>query len=154
MRTCRLYAEPVSRSDDERAPRMIGLIIDGMATGVSSPVLIGRAPELGRLRAVLALARDGQSSTTIVAGEAGVGKTRLTAEFVTLAREGGAVVLKGGCIDVGEGALPYAPVIDAMRGLARHTDPGELEAVLGDGRSDLARLIPDLGPIRQEPNSK
>jgi len=48
---------------------MIGLIIDGMATGVSSPILIGRAPELGRLRAALGRARDGQSSTTVVAGD-------------------------------------------------------------------------------------
>src|ERR671931_1840285 len=98
---------------------MVELIIDGMAVRVASPILIGRSVELGRLRAALDLARAGRSSATLIAGEAGVGKTRLVTEFTEIAGRDGAVVLLGGCIDLGDGALPYAPVVEALRRLVR-----------------------------------
>ncbi|HEX7195471.1 MAG TPA: AAA family ATPase, partial [Candidatus Limnocylindria bacterium] len=124
-----------------------------MSVRVSSPVLIGRATELARLKDALRLAHDGRSSSMVVAGEAGVGKTRLLAAFTELAEAEGAVVLAGGCIDLGEGAMPYAPVAEALRGLVRRADPERLDAVFGPGRSELARLVPDLGPVAEETTS-
>ena len=121
-----------------------------MAARVSSPILIGRSAEFVRLRAAFELAVDGQSGATLVAGEAGVGKTRLVTEFAELARAEGAEILQGGCILLGEGALPYAPVVEAFRGLIRRTSPEELDALLGPGRAELARLVPDLGPVSEE----
>ena len=132
---------------------MIDLIIGDMAVRVSSPVLVGRSEELGRLRAGLELARGGRSSATLVAGEAGVGKTRLITEFTEVAQRDGAVVLLGGCIDLGDGGLPYAPVIEALRGLVRRTGAEELDAMFGPGRSELARLVPDLGPTTGDATS-
>jgi DNA-binding NarL/FixJ family response regulator/tetratricopeptide (TPR) repeat protein len=129
---------------------MVDLIIEGMPVRVSSPILIGRSGELARLRAGLALARQGRTSATLIAGEAGVGKTRLVAEFSEMALADGAVVLLGGCIDLGDGALPYAPVIEALRGLVRRADGDEIASVFGQGRSELARLVPDLGPVAEE----
>lgn len=126
---------------------MAGTIIDAMASRVSSPVLVGRSDELGRLRAALELSFEGRSSATLIAGEAGVGKTRLVSEFSDLARGTGALVLAGGCVPLGDGALPYAPVVEALRGLVRRVGPEGLETVLGEGRSELARLVPDLGPV-------
>src|SRR6476646_1336393 len=126
---------------------MTGVIIDPMAVRVSSPVLIGRSGEIGRLRASLQAAHEGRSSATLLAGEAGVGKTRVVAEIAAIAQSEGAIVLLGGCIDLGEGSMPYAPVAEALRGLVRRTDPEELEVVLGQGRAELARLVPDLGPV-------
>ena len=131
------------------AGRMTGAIIAGMSARVSSPVFIGRLDELEVLRAALRRAVDGQSGATLLAGEAGVGKTRLVSEFAELARTEGAEVLQGGCILLGDGALPYAPVIEAMRGLVRRTDAADAEAVFGQGRSELARLVPDLGPVAE-----
>ncbi len=125
---------------------MASPIIAGMAPHVSSPVLIGRAPELDRLRAALRQAGNGQGSATLIAGEAGVGKTRLISELVRLSEAEGATVVLGGCVVLGDGALPYAPIAEALRRLVRRTDPGDLESVLGPGRSELARLVPDLGP--------
>src|SRR5688572_17405161 len=119
---------------------MTGPIIDRMSVRLSSPVLIGRATELARLKSALGLAHHGQSSATVVAGEAGVGKTRLLAAFTEVAEAEGAVVLAGGCIDLGEGAMPYAPVAEALRGLVRRADREQLDAVFGPGRSELARL--------------
>jgi len=81
----------------------------------------------------------------IVAGEAGVGKTRLMAELSGHARQIGAITLAGGCLDVGDGVLAYAPVVEAMRSLAGALDEDELERVLGSSRDELARLVPELG---------
>jgi len=53
-------------------------------------------------------------------------------------------VLRGGCVPLGEEGLPFAPVTQALRGLARDLDPAELEAVAGPAGADLARLVPDL----------
>ena len=122
-----------------------GPIIEAMAVRVSSPVLIGRSEESARLHAALEHARHGHSSATVIAGEAGVGKTRLVSDFALDAQLDGVVVMLGGCIDLGEGGLPYAPVVEALRGLARRADPDELESLLGPGRAELARLVPDLG---------
>ena len=58
----------------------------------------------------------------------------------------GAVALAGGCLDAGEGVLAYAPMVEALRPLARILDPDELERVLGGARGDLARLVPELDP--------
>src|SRR5215208_5993543 len=112
-------------------------MMEGMSVRVSSPVLIGRADEIGRLRAALRLAAQGQSNATLVAGEAGVGKTRLVTEFAEIARAEGAAVLQGGSILLGDGALPYAPVVEALRGLIRRMAPADLEAVVGQGRAEL-----------------
>src|SRR5690348_10733341 len=108
-----------------------GLIIDRMVVRVSSPVLIGRADELDRLRELVAGIRSGTSRSVAVAGEAGVGKTRLVTEFAEIARDEGCIVLIGGCVELGDGALPYAPVVEALRGLVRRGDIDDVDAILG-----------------------
>src|SRR5829696_7426332 len=113
---------------------------------VSSPVLVGRDAEVAQLRAALERAAAGQPAIVVVAGEAGVGKTRLVAELLRTADGLGAVALTGGCLDVGEGVLAYAPMVEALRPLAAAMDPDELERVLGGARAKLARLVPELSP--------
>ena len=51
--------------------------------------LVGRAGELGELEGALAAARAGCGAAVLVAGEAGIGKTRLAAELARRAREAG-----------------------------------------------------------------
>jgi DNA-binding CsgD family transcriptional regulator len=129
---------------------MVASIMDRMAIRVSSPIFIGRTEELLRLNANLQLAVRGRSNTTLIAGEAGVGKTRLVSELTSLARATGSLVLIGGCIVLGDGPLPFAPVTEAIRGLIRQTDPDELASVIGPSGTELARLVPDLGPSAEE----
>jgi hypothetical protein len=109
---------------------MIGCV----AERVSSPVLVGRDAEAAQLRAALARAAAGEPAIVVVAGEAGVGKSRLVAELLRHAGESGAVTLTGGCLNVGEGVLAYAPMVEALRPLAHVLDPEELERVLGGAR--------------------
>ncbi|WP_327587600.1 AAA family ATPase [Nonomuraea sp. NBC_00507] len=120
-------------------------MIEPMAERLSSPVFVGRVAEITRLAAALERAVAGEPSTVMVAGEAGVGKTRLLAELIGQAREAGAVTLVGGCLDVGDGVLAYAPVVEAARSLGGMLDAEELGRVLGGSRAELARLVPELG---------
>jgi ATP/maltotriose-dependent transcriptional regulator MalT len=106
---------------------------------------VGRIAELERLDAALGRAAGGEPGTVLLGGEAGVGKSRLVAEFARRARASGSRVLGGWCIQVGEEALPYAPFSDALRPLVHTLDPAALEEVVGDWRPELARLLPDLG---------
>jgi DNA-binding CsgD family transcriptional regulator/tetratricopeptide (TPR) repeat protein len=120
-------------------------MIGDVVRRVSSPVLVGRDGELAQLEAVLGRAASGQPAIVLVAGEAGVGKTRLIAELLDHAAQTGAVTLGGGCLDVGEGVLAYAPMVEALRTLARGMDPDELERALDGARGELSRLVPELG---------
>ena len=123
-----------------------------MPLRVSSPVLVGRADELKWLSAALAEARDGRPAVALVAGEAGVGKTRLVEELIREASEAGARVLVGGCVELGGEGFPFAPVVDALRTLAADLTPDRLDEVLGSARDDLSRLLPELSttPARSE----
>jgi hypothetical protein len=115
-----------------------------MGQRVSCPVLVGRGAEVARLRAAIERAAVGQPATVLVAGEAGIGKTRLVTEALGHAAGLGVMALAGGCLDVGEGVLAYAPMVEALRPLAGLLGPGELERVLGGAGGELARLIPAL----------
>ena len=56
-------------------------------------------------------------------------------------------MLTGACLRIGDGGLPFAPFVAALRELVRGVPPGELAALLGPGRGRLARLVPELdGP--------
>lgn len=102
----------------------------------------GRSAELGTLRSLWAkTAADGRR-VALIAGEAGVGKTRLVREFAHEAAAGGAAVLYGVCDP--ELAVPYQPVVESLDHLFRHTDAVTLAADLEPMGGELVRLFPDL----------
>ena len=105
---------------------------------------IGRAPELGRLADAYGRVGAGEPWTVVVAGEAGIGKTRLVGAFAATVRAAGGRVMVGGCLPLGAGGLPYGPLVEAFRALFRDVDPGALPALLGPSRAELARLMPEV----------
>ncbi|MFB9839607.1 ATP-binding protein, partial [Actinoallomurus acaciae] len=115
-----------------------------MARRVSCPTLIGRTAELARLDAALAQARDGSSVLLFVSGDAGIGKSRLVETFTARARENDVLVFSGACLDLAEGAAPYAPFVAALRPLADELSGDELAHVLGEARQELGALLPEL----------
>jgi DNA-binding CsgD family transcriptional regulator/tetratricopeptide (TPR) repeat protein len=115
-----------------------------MAYQVTAGRFVGRTQELALLRGLLARAASGSPLVAVIGGEAGVGKTRLVEQLAATATQQGVRVLRGGCVPLGEEGLPFAPVIEALRGLAGDLDPAELEVVAGPARADLTRLVPDL----------
>jgi DNA-binding CsgD family transcriptional regulator/tetratricopeptide (TPR) repeat protein len=94
----------------------------------ASGVFVGRARELGRLARALEAAHAGHGTTVLVAGEAGIGKTRLASELATLARAAGFDVLLGRSIDLVGVELPYQPFVEALRPLGPLTRDGGLAA--------------------------
>jgi DNA-binding CsgD family transcriptional regulator len=104
--------------------------------------LIGRSEDLAALDAALEQARGGDPTTVLVAGEAGIGKTRVIEEFSERAYAQGARVLTGACVDLGDSALPYGAVADALRAA-----PLDAYEELAPGlRRALAALVPEAAP--------
>ena len=92
----------------------------GSSAGAEQPApLFGRADELERLERALGRARSGAGSTALIAGEAGIGKTRLVSELAEHAGDAGFQVLVGRCIDLVGTELPYQPFVDALRSRGR-----------------------------------
>jgi DNA-binding CsgD family transcriptional regulator len=104
-------------------------------------ILVGRDTELGRLRARLDDAASGRAVAALIAGDAGVGKSRLVAEVTEIAAGQGFTVLCGQCAEIGD-SVPYLPFADAIR-----TASPEVEAAV-KARPVLARLLPDGGDGR------
>ncbi|MFE0178279.1 AAA family ATPase [Streptomyces sp. NPDC059002] len=125
-------------------------MLGSVETRSVSPVFAGRTSELARLDAALEHAAKGEPQALLVGGEAGGGKTRLLAEFLTRARAAGAVTAVGGCVELGAEALPFAPVATALRVLHQALGDAELRRAAAGGEAELARLLPDLGPVRPE----
>jgi DNA-binding CsgD family transcriptional regulator len=85
----------------------------------ASEVFVGRAGELGELERALDSTRAGTGAAVLVAGEAGIGKTRLASELARRARGAGFEVLLGRSIDLVGTELPYQPFAEALRPLGK-----------------------------------
>jgi DNA-binding NarL/FixJ family response regulator/tetratricopeptide (TPR) repeat protein len=121
-----------------------------MSGGFTSQAFIGRADELQRLAATLERAEQGRPQLVLLAGEAGVGKTRLLLELADQARRRGTRVLAGGCVELGDIGLAYLPVVDALRGLGEDPADAELLAEVAMTAPGLGRLLPAVarpGPV-------
>ncbi|MFE9257247.1 AAA family ATPase [Streptomyces sp. NPDC006879] len=130
-----------------------------------SPVFVGRADEMTALSQALTRAqtsrrqdpdapeRGGEPQALLIGGEAGVGKTRLTEEFLAEATGRGAVVAVGGCVEIGAEGLPFAPFATALRALRRQL-PEELAAAAQGQEGELARLLPELGDTAPGPHNE
>lgn len=114
-----------------------------MVVTPSEAPLVGRLAESELLHAAWQRARAGTPQVVLITGEAGIGKSRLTEHFARIALASGGRVLTGACVEVGGDGLPLAPIVTALRGLAREIGPDTLAAMLPGG--DLARLLPELG---------
>ena len=123
-----------------------------MAGGVASHRFVGRSAELGRLEAAFAQARSGAPVT--VCWRRGRGRQDPAGQRVRSTRppERRAGAARG-CIELGEGALPFGPVAEALRGLGRELGPDGLDELVGPGQPMLARLLPELGQVPAEPRS-
>src|SRR5262245_20451937 len=104
---------------------------------------IGRDQEMAVLHAAIDAAIGGHASLVMVGGEPGIGKTRLAEEAGAYAWRRGAQVLVGHCYE-GEAASPYSSFVEAIREYASTRPDEKLKADMGDGASDLAKLVPEI----------
>ncbi len=107
----------------------------------SSGALVGRADDLADLTQAVGLSSGTPASTAVLlAGDAGVGKSRLLAELSAEATRIGWRVLRGNCLDLGDSTLPYLPFTEMFGRLAIE-EPALSELLLAD-EPGLARLMP------------
>ena len=119
---------------------------------------VGRGRELEGLLAAWQNALAGGLRTVLIAGEPGVGKTRLAGEWSQQAYGQGAVVLYGRC-DEDLGA-PYQPFAEALRALVPCIGANRLRALRGAEAllplvPGLTDVLPDLAaPTRSDPDTE
>ncbi len=104
---------------------------------------VGRERERDLFAGRIAAAREGAGGLVLVAGEPGIGKTRLTTEVC--AQFDDVVTLVGGCHD-GD-VVPYAPFAEAATEWVRRTPADTIRAVLGADAAVVARLAPAIREV-------
>jgi DNA-binding NarL/FixJ family response regulator/CTP:molybdopterin cytidylyltransferase MocA len=107
------------------------------------PHFIGRTTELARLDALLADCSAGRGRLASVAGEAGIGKTRLLTEAARLADARGCAVLWSQMLE-DPVAPPYLPWLLVLRDCLAREDLEVIREDLGSGAADVADLVPEL----------
>lgn len=107
---------------------------------------VGRTRMLSRLLATIEEASRGRARLVLVGGEAGIGKTTLIAEA---GMRSGLLVGWGTCLDA-ERTPAFGPWTAALRDLLNHLVPAELESLTRIDRTELARLLPELGEAADE----
>lgn len=104
---------------------------------------VGRADELATLQQALEGVIGGRGAIILVAGEPGIGKTRMTEEFLRYANAQGVRTLWGRCYE-GEGAPAYWPWVQIIRSFIESRSTAELRSVMGAGAADIARIAPEV----------
>src|SRR6266545_779450 len=114
----------------------------GRRSAVATP-FVGREAELAALTADLEATLAGRGGVVLLAGEPGIGKTRLAEELATAAAARGALALWGRCWE-GEGAPAFWPWVQIIRAHVQAADPAALRQEMGAGAADIAQLVPAL----------
>jgi len=131
---------PAMRVEWEPAPAST-IPMPALLTDVGR-IFVGRDAELERLGQLWKEAVAGERRVALLAGEPGVGKTRLAAELAIRVDHEGGSVLAGRCDeDLG---VPYQPFVEALRHFVDHTPATELKERLGRYGGELTRLLPEL----------
>ena len=115
--------------------------------GIIAPALtpmVGRDSEQANLRRAVDEAMSGHGGLALVAGEAGVGKSRLVAEIGGEAEARGMRVLTGNCVEM-DSVPPYLPYVEMIeQAISSPRSPVALREALGDVAPEIARIAPAL----------
>lgn len=103
---------------------------------------VGRGADIEALAAVFAEVTGGVRRLTLVCGEPGIGKTRLTTEFARRAHDDGAIVLYGRCDE--EALLAQQPFVEALRHYVCACPARELATGRQHISGELRRIVPEL----------
>ncbi len=113
-----------------------------------SPVLLGRTREMDKLSRALSAA-TGSGQCFILAGDAGVGKTRLLAEIQQRALADRFLTLQGNCFEQ-DVSFPYAAIVDMLRTFFAAREADAIREALGPLAAELIKLLPELAWILPE----
>jgi len=105
---------------------------------------VGRKAELAKMQELRQRTKHGRHELLLVAGEPGIGKTRLALEFARGLGAEGSTVLVGSSDE--ENLVPYQPFVESLTWYVRHCPEADLRAHLAaiGGGAELGALIPEL----------
>ncbi len=134
---CEVIWEP---STEQRIP------LPPLLAGEDRGTFVGRSDAAAALEAAWAAVRERGFRAVVLAGEPGIGKTRLVKEFARTAHERGATVLAGSCHE--ETLVPYQPFVEALRHYIACCPPAELAVQVTPRRTQLVAIVPELEDTR------
>lgn len=117
------------------------LPIGGFLGALPAGMLIARDPELAKILAALDAVSAGAGQMVLLAGEPGVGKTRLAQEATLAARNRGFLLTTGSCYEPQQ-AVPFYPFLDALASAYLHAPPS-IRAEVRRHWPHLGRLLPN-----------
>jgi class 3 adenylate cyclase len=121
-----------------------------MITRAVCRILVGREDELSTLEDALLAACRGEGSVVVLAGDAGMGKSRLCTELADRAERIGATVLEGSCSEA-DIALPYLPFLEAIGNYLSTSESAKLRERLGVHAQELSKVFPQLADTTSQP---
>ena len=147
-------------TDDGAASAVDILPLPRLLVSTHRIAFAGHAAEQAALDKAWDLAATGERVTVLLAGEPGIGKSRLAAELGRRAHGEGATVLLGRCDD--ELGVPFQPFVEALDFLVENCPPSVLAERLGPLPGDLTRLVPRLAerhpglppPLESDPETE
>ena len=116
---------------------------DAQAPSASQRPHVGRELETQRLVDAWKRAQAGDGGLVLLAGEAGIGKSRLTAAIASHAAQHGGTVHWGRCFET-EGAPAFWPWTQVLRSTLAALGDAALTRAVGTSASDLATLVPEI----------
>jgi class 3 adenylate cyclase len=123
-----------------------------MITRAVCRIMVGREEELSTLEDALLAACRGEGSVVVLAGDAGMGKSRLCTELADRAERIGATVLEGSCSEA-DIALPYLPFLEAIGNHLSTGESAKLRARLGVHIQELSKVFPQLAESASPANN-
>jgi DNA-binding winged helix-turn-helix (wHTH) protein len=131
--------------DDLEGTRLAGRIpLPPSLLATAEVDFVGREAELVQMQDVWQRAKGGRYQLLLVAGEPGIGKTRLSLEFARSRGAEGSTVLVGRSDE--ENLVPYQPFVESLTWYVRHCPEADLRAQLGaiGGGTELAAFVTRL----------
>ncbi len=113
---------------------------------VVCPILVGRRPILDAIDRALGATLAGQGQVVAIAGEAGLGKSRLVTEAQRRAADADLRVLQGHCFEP-DASLPYAPIVDLLRACIAAHEQGDIVDCIGPDAPEIVKILPDLNGL-------
>jgi DNA-binding winged helix-turn-helix (wHTH) protein/tetratricopeptide (TPR) repeat protein len=132
-----------------RGYRFVAPVEETALTPAPSPApaasfsFVGRDDVMADLEAALASALAGEGRMVLIAGEAGIGKTRTAREFVARARARGIPTYTGACSETGGAPAAWA-WRQLLRGLVADREVETLRSELGARAARVAQIVPEL----------
>lgn len=111
--------------------------------------LVDRKEELALLKNLFEKSLLGNGQVVFVAGEGGIGKTRLVQELGRYSQEKGALLIVGRSYEE-EAVVPYSPWVEVIRSLVRQDSHAGLDKTMTRTLAMVARIVPEVASESKE----